>query len=709
VLIQQSHFLWAIDAVCAALGLPVHHDQIGRQFVGDQSLPALLAALGAVGATASRRKVNGKLLHKEPLPLIIWLLNEGLPQPALILAVNDDAAIFIRPTSTEPETLSLKALQSQWVGEAISAVKTAPPEIDPDSNALAQQAKQFGFSWFIPELLKHKTIWRDILFASLVIQLLALATPLFTQIIIDKVVVHRTQSTLFVVLFGMSVFVIFSSVLSWLRQYLVLHTGNRVDAVLGSAVFERLLKLPPQYFQMRPTGVISARLHGIETIREFIASTAVTLVLDLPFLLVFVAVMFYYSLTLSAIVLSVIFVIALMSALIAPMFQKRLQEQFQLGARNRAFVTEYVAGIETVKSLQFEPSLNSRYRQYFASYLRANMATKLLGNTYNSFAQGLEQIMTIAVLGVGAWMVMSGTQFTIGMLVAFQMFASRVSQPLLRLVGLWQQFQQARLSVDRLGDLMNAPMEPYSIAPKRPEGGSGQIKFEGLSFRYSDKLPWLYKNLNSTFVAGQSIAIMGPSGSGKSTLARLLQGFHQPNEGRITVDGVDIAFLSANELRANFGVVPQETTLFSGSIMDNLQLANANASFEDIVNACRLAEIYADIEKLPEGYQTHIGERGSSLSGGQRQRIAIARALLKKPKILVFDEATSALDAATAEQFAKTVNSLRGKVTMLFITHGLPRALQIDALFQLTPTGLNPVALAKPPAPAVETLAVQHE
>ena len=302
--------------------------------------------------------------------------------------------------------------------------------------------------------------------------------------------------------------------------------------------------------------------------------------------------------------------------------------------------------------------------------------------------------MSLLILGVGAWMVMNSADFTIGMLIAFQMFASRVSQPMLRLVGLWQSFQQARLSVDRLGDLMNAPIEPYTLAPKRLQSGHGNVELENLAFRYSDKLPLLYQKLYATLPAGQTVAIMGPSGSGKSTLAKMLQGFYQPTEGRIKIDGIDIANLSANELRSHFGVVPQETTLFSGTILDNLQMANPQASFEQIVTACKLAEVNSVIEALPDGYQTEIGERGAGLSGGQRQRIAIARAMLKRPKILIFDEATSALDAPTAEQFAKTINALRGKVTMLFITHGLPRGLKVDVLFQLTANGLEKVNLA---------------
>jgi subfamily B ATP-binding cassette protein HlyB/CyaB len=566
--------------------------------------------------------------------------------------------------------------------------------VDADVEQQEQQARRFGFSWFVPELLKHKKLWQEILLASLVIQLIALATPLFTQAIIDKVVVHRTQSTLIVIAIAMLVMMIFSAGLSWLRQYLVLHTGNRVDAVLGSSVFERLFKLPPLYFQHRSTGVIAARMHGVETIREFIASAAVTLILDLPFLFIFVAIMFYYSVTLTLIVLAILTVIVILSAVVAPLFQARLQEQFLLGARNQAFMTEYIVGLETVKSLQLEPQLNSKYSGYLASYLQAGFSTKQLANTYNSVSNLLEQIMTLLILAIGAYTVMHSTEFTIGMLVAFQMFSGRLSQPMLRIVGLWQQFQQASLSVDRLGDLMNAPVEPYSLTPTRVSQAKGKVEIHQIAFKYAEHLPLVYENLSLLIEPGQTIGIMGPSGCGKSTLAKLLQGFYQPSAGRILIDGVDIRYLSANELRSHFGVVPQETTLFSGTIYDNLQMASPDASFEQIAAACNMAEIHQTIEALPKGYQTEIGERGAGLSGGQKQRIAIARALLKRPSILVFDEATSALDTATAEHFAQTINSLRGKVTMLFITHGLPKGLQVDAIYRLTQQGAQRVALA---------------
>jgi ATP-binding cassette, subfamily B, bacterial HlyB/CyaB len=291
--------------------------------------------------------------------------------------------------------------------------------------------------------------------------------------------------------------------------------------------------------------------------------------------------------------------------------------------------------------------------------------------------------MTLAILCMGAWLVMTSKEFTIGMLVAFQMFASRLAQPMLHLVGLWQQFQQADIAVKRLGDIMNVPAEPYALTPSRGDKDENTIQIKSLSFRYADNLPYLYNNLNLTIKPGQCIAIMGPSGSGKSTLAKLLQGFYLPSDGSVLMDGLDIRHKAANELRSHFGVVPQETMLFSGTIFENLVLANAHATFQEVIHACKLAEIHDTIEQLPQGYQTPIGEHGTGLSGGQKQRIAIARALLKRPKILIFDEATSSLDQPTAELFARTVNKLKGRVTMVFIAHQLPKGLQVDEVITL--------------------------
>ncbi|HEX8980760.1 MAG TPA: peptidase domain-containing ABC transporter [Parasulfuritortus sp.] len=605
--------------------------------------------------------------------------------PVLLIRANGETLLYFRSGSQTPETVDIAQASSIFEPELIFVARErAGEDGKPEDIAGFETEKQkFGFRWFVPELLKHKNIWRDVVLASLAIQLVGLATPVFTQVIIDKVVVHQTNSTLIVIGVALLMFMLFTMVMTWLRQYLVLHTGNRIDAVLGSQVLRHLLRLPLPYFEQRPTGVLVARLHGVETIREFVSSAAVTLVLDFPFLLIFLAVMFYYSWQLSLIAVFLLGLICALSLLVAPVFREKLNKQFMLGARNQAFLTEYLSGMATVKSLQMEPHVEARYSDYLASYLASGFSTKQVGNSYNVLANGVEQIMTLSILIVGALLVMRNDGFTVGMLVAFQMFAGRMSQPMLRMVGLWQEFQQANIAVKRLGDILDMPNEPYALSPSRENAGHGKIDLLGVSFRYGEHHPWLYRNLDMSLKPGHLTVLMGPSGCGKSTLAKLLLGFYQPADGQIQLDGRDLRYLAANELRQVFGVVPQETVLFSGTLYDNLIMAHPHATFEDVIAACKAAEIHDHIDNLPNGYQTEIGERGTGLSGGQRQRIAIARALLKKPKVLIFDEAVSNLDQHTAEHFAKTINKLKGKVTMLFITHQIPRGLQVDEVFNL--------------------------
>ena len=625
-------------------------------------------------------RVGEGTLAKPGFPCIAFL-NDESPRPALLVRSDGKQVLYFEAGTQKPQTCPLTDL-SRFSPLAMLVLHEPAKGFSEEEGGT--RAASFGFGWFWRELLKHKAVWRDVLAASLFIQLVALATPLFTQVVIDKVVVHQTTNTLVVIAVALGMFLVFNAGMSWLRQYFVLHTGNRVDAVLGSEVFRHLLRLHLPYFEHRPTGVLIARIRAVETVREFMSGAAVSLILDFPFLLIFVAVMFFYSWQLTLVALAILLVIAGLSVAVTPLLRARLNKQFLLGARNQAFLTEYVAGIETVKSLQMEPRLESRYDEMLAAYLASGFDTRQVSNTYNVLANALEQLMTLAILCVGALLVMRNDGFTIGMLVAFQMFAGRMSQPMLRLAGLWQEFQQASIAVKRLGDIMDVPSEPHALVPSRAPEGRAEIRIEELAFRYSPDHPFLYRNLSLALQPGKLTVLTGPSGSGKSTLAKLLLGFYQPEDGRIAIDDRDVRHFSANELRQYFGVVPQETVLFSGTIYENLLAANPNAAFADVVQACKIAEIHEVIEKLPKGYNTEIGEHGVGLSGGQKQRIAIARAILKRPRVLVFDEATSSLDAATAERFAQTVNKLKSAATILFIAHQIPRGLAVDEVFSLT-------------------------
>ncbi|MEO8674225.1 MAG: peptidase domain-containing ABC transporter [Casimicrobiaceae bacterium] len=701
--IIPAELVWAVGSICNLQRTPFDAALIQSQYPPPHTTLTLIEAVRGVGFHADAVAVDVPGLRAVPQPCVVLLSPDrapaderanGSPAPAdvcepsdiefhglaLVVKIESDRVLYFRAGTNTPSIATIEEFAGMFAGVALAIAAAESAAVDDDPTG---KPASFGFRWFVPELLKHKRIWRDVLLASLFIQLIALAIPLCSQIIIDKVIVHQTSSTLVVIAVALSIFLVFSAGLSWIRQYLVSHTGNRVDAVLGMSVFTHLFRLPVRYFEHRATGVVAARLHGVETIREFLSGAAVTLLLDCPFLVIFLALMLVYSVWLTLVTLSILAAIVAISIFVAPLFQQRLNNQFLLGARNQAFLTEYIAGMETVKSLQMEPQLGRQYEEYLATYLQSNFSTRQLANTYNTVANGLEQMMSTTILCLGAWLVMRNADFTIGMLVAFQMFANRISQPMLRLVGLWQQFQQATIAVRRLADVMNAPPEPYAIAPSRDAAGPGRIEFRSVAFRYRDEMPLLFRDMNFTVGPGQCVVVTGPSGCGKSTLAKLLQGFCMPTDGQVLIDGRDTRHFAANELRGHFGVVPQETTLFSGTIYDNLVLANPFATFDQVVRACKYAEIHTAIAALPKGYQTEIGERGVGLSGGQKQRIAIARALLKRPKILIFDEATSNLDQPTADHIARTVNGLKGKVTLLFISHQIPKGLSADLAIRI--------------------------
>lgn len=676
--INKDGIGWAIGALCTLNRIPFDLALVMRQLPPPYTLASVLHGLEALGLRAALRKIPLLKLPGDVFPCLAVLKpaeSGALAEHELVLLLQADGErlLVAEKNRQAPVLVEMEDLVRRYEGHVLLG-KRSPENLE----EAGELSSKFGFRWFIPELLKYRRLWGEVLLASLALQLVGLAVPVCTQIVIDKVVVHHTVNTLAVIAAALAIFLVFNAAMGWVRQYLVLHTGNRIDAVLGHKVFGHLFALPLRYYQHRPTGVVVARALGVETIREFLSGSLVMLLLDIPFLIVFLAIMFWYSWQLTLIALAALAMISALSLLVTPLMRKRLNHQFMVGARNQAFLTEYVAGMETVKSLQMEPQLRRRYDDYLAEYLQAGFASRNLTNGYTTVSSAIDQAQTLAILCAGALLVMQDANFTVGMLVAFQMFSARFSAPVLRLVGLWQEYQQADIAVKRLGDIMNAPPEPESLIPARMTSAAEQIRIEGLGFRYSEEYPWLYRNLNFTVQADACTVVTGPSGCGKSTLLKLLLGFCLPQEGTIRIGGRDIRQMSSNELRAHYGVVPQETMLFSGSIYDNLVLANPHASFEQVAQACRLAEIHTVIEQLPQGYQTRIGEHGAGLSGGQKQRIAIARALLKQPKFLVFDEATSGLDEATAEQLARTVNQLKGKVGILMIAHRLPATLEVD-------------------------------
>ena len=519
--------------------------------------------------------------------------------------------------------------------------------------------------------------------ASFFLQIFALVSPLFFQVVIDKVLVHRGISTLDVLMIGLVAIGVFETILGILRTYLFAHTTNRIDVELGARLFRHLLALPIAYFQARRVGDSVARVRELENIRNFLTSSALTLVIDLFFTFVFLAVMFVYSPLLTWIVLGAFPVYIAISAGATPLFRRRLDEKFQRGAENQAFLVESVTGIETLKSMAVEPRMQQRWEEQLAGYVTASFRVISLGNTASQSVQLVNKLVIAATLYFGAKLVIDGG-LTVGELVAFNMLAGRVSAPVLRLAQLWQDFHQARISVARLGDILNTAAEPtYSPARAALPAIRGDVAFEHVSFRYRVDGAQVLHDASFNVPAGQVVGIVGPSGSGKSTLTKLVQRLYVPESGRVLVDGVDLAMVDTAWLRRQIGVVLQENVLFNRSVRDNIALADPAMPMERVIAAARLAGAHDFILELPEGYDTIIGERGASLSGGQRQRIAIARALIGDPRILIFDEATSALDYESERVIQQNMSEIAKGRTVFIIAHRLSTVRMADRIITI--------------------------
>ncbi|PHS67837.1 MAG: type I secretion system permease/ATPase [Methylophaga sp.] len=580
----------------------------------------------------------------------------------IIAGIESDKVLIHDPLEKAPLTLEKSSFEKAWSGRVILVTRRA---------SLSNLGGHFDFSWFVPAILKYKKLLFEVLAASFFLQLFALLTPLFFQVVIDKVLVHKALTTLDVLAIGLLGVSLFEVILGGLRTYLFSHTTNRVDVVLGAKLFKHLLALPISYFEARRVGDSIARVRELENIRNFITGSALTLVIDLFFTIIFFIVMYYYSPALTFIVLGAIPFYIILSIFITPILRKRLDDKFNRGAENQAFLVESITGVETLKAMAVEPQMQRRWEEQLAGYVGASFRAANLGNIAGQVAGFINKVTTVLILWIGATLVMTG-ELSVGQLIAFNMLAGRVSGPILRLVQLWQDFQQAGLSVRRLGDILNTPAEQgYNPGRASLPSLQGAINFEGLTFRYRPDLPEVLRNINLSVKPGEVIGIVGRSGSGKSTLTKLIQRLYVPESGRILIDGIDLALIEPTWLRRQIGVVLQENYLFNRSVRDNIALSNPGISMEVIIAASKLAGAHEFILELAEGYDTPVGERGSNLSGGQRQRIAIARALLTQPRILIFDEATSALDYESERIIQDNMQQICRDRTVFIIAHRL--------------------------------------
>ena len=627
----------------------------------------VLRALKSLGLRARAVTVEPAALGRLPLPAIAV----GRDGAFFVVAKVEGERVLIQdPTAAAPEILDFAGFASRWAGGLVLVARRA---------GLTGEPVRFGLRWFVPTLLKYRGLLAEVLVASLFLQLLGLATPLFFQVVVDKVLAHRGLTTLDVLAAGLLAASLFEALLAALRGYLFSHTTSRVDAELGARVFRHLLALPMAYFDSRRVGDSVARVRELEPVRAFLTGSSLTLFLDLLFTTAFLALMWTYSSTLTGVVLASLPVYALLSAAITPALRARVEERFTRGAENQAFLVEAVSGIETVKAMAVEPHFRRRWEDQLAAYVRASFRAGQLGNVAGQAAGLVGKVVTVATLWLGARLVMEGA-LSVGELVAFNMLSGRVTGPVLRLVQLWQDVQQVGVSVARLGDVLNAPAETsVSTAGARPRI-AGRVAFEHVGFRYRPDSPRVLEDVTLEVGPGEVLGVVGPSGSGKSTLARLLQRLHVPERGRVRVDGVDLAQVDPLWLRRQVGVVLQENVLFNRSVRENIALADPGMPLDRVVHAARLAGAHEFILAMPQGYDTLIAEQGRSLSGGQRQRIAIARALATDPRILIFDEATSALDYESERVIHSNMRFIARGRTVIVIAHRLSAVRQADRI-----------------------------
>jgi ATP-binding cassette, subfamily B, bacterial HlyB/CyaB len=652
--------LMALAILLRCHGIAADPDQI-RHRVGAArvGVTEILRCAKDFALKAQVRRTSWNRLSVTPLPGIAVLRDGGF----LILGkIIDDNLLVQRPLSPRPEAMTQAELEAIWDGDIILMTRRA---------ALTDLSRRFDIGWFLGAVHKYRRLLGEVMVASFFLQVFALISPLFFQVVIDKVLVHRSMSTLDVLVTGLVAVTVFEAILGTLRVYLFAHTTNRIDVELGARLFRHLMALPIAYFQTRRVGDSVARVRELENIRQFLTSSALTLVIDLLFTVVFLVVMFYYSTMLTLIVLASFPFYIGISAGVAPLFRRRLDEKFNRGSENQAFLVESVTGVETLKAMAVEPQMQLRWEEQLAGYVAASFRVLSLNNTASQAVQMINKLVVAATLYFGARLVIGG-ELTVGELVAFNMLAARVSMPVLRLAQIWQDFHQARLSIDRLGDILNTIPEP-SFNPGRAALPPirGQVIFEHTTFRYRIDGPEVLHDVSFSANPGQVIGIVGSSGSGKSTIAKLIQRLYVPESGRVLVDGVDLAMVDLAWLRRQIGVVLQENVLFNRSIRENIALADPAMPMERVIAAASLAGAHDFILELPEGYDTIVGERGSSLSGGQRQRVAIARALITDPRILILDEATSALDYESERAIQQNMKRISAGRTVFVIAHRL--------------------------------------
>jgi subfamily B ATP-binding cassette protein HlyB/CyaB len=609
-----------------------------------------------------------------------------IPTPALIRYRDSFAVLYAVDGKTVVLGLPSQGIINCQISQLVEELETDDANLQPQVRVLLLSAtketpkERFGLSWFVPYLSRYRRVLIEVFIASFFVQLAALANPLVIQLIIDKVIVQNSISTLNILGVLLLAVGVFEAVLTTLRTYLFVDTTNRIDMSLGSQIIDHLLRLPLRYFDKRPVGELSTRINELENIRQFLTGTALTVVLDALFSVVYIVVMLFYSWQLTLVGLGTIPLFVVVTLIAAPTVSRQLRTKAERNAETQSYLVEVMSGIQTVKAQNIELRSRFSWQKKYAKFVAAGFKTVLTSTLANSTSQFLSKLSSLLVLWVGAYLVLK-QELTLGELIAFRIISSYVTTPILRLAQIWQNFQETGLSLERLSDIVDTPQEAEldrnNISLPTVNGA---VKYENVSFRFAASGPLQLSNVTVEFAPGKFVGIVGQSGSGKSTMMKLLLRLYDTESGRILVDGYDISKVELYSLRRQIGVVPQDTLLFDGTVQENIALTNPDATTEEIIEAAQIAVAHEFIMTLPNGYNTRVGERGSALSGGQRQRIAIARSVLQRPKILVLDEATSALDYPTERQICLNLARAFKGNTVFFITHRLNTVSNADTI-----------------------------
>ncbi|MTJ09588.1 type I secretion system permease/ATPase [Anabaena sp. UHCC 0204] len=651
-----------LTMVAQYLQNPVQLEWVQRQLRG-QKPKNLVEAAEKVGLVLRKLQVNWRELRQLSFPALLlwnqanqegensqlkWVVAYGMKGNYLIIA-NPQNPDYIC------EQLPQSVVENCWDGTLWQT-------------ELVSQQEKFNLSWFTPAVWKYRGLLGEVLLASFTLQLLGLASPLITQVIIDKVMVQESLATLDVMAIALLLVATFESILGMLRLFIFTHTARRLDLSLSAQLFRHLMRLPLAYFESRRVGDTVARVQELEQIRQFLTGTALTVILDSIFAVVYLGLMFYYNIPLTFVALAVLPLFATLTIVATPILRNWLNETFNRSADSQSFLVETVTGIHSVKAHAAEPVARERWEGLFARFIRTSFKASTTSNISSNIGDFLTNFSTLLILWFGAKLVID-QQLTIGQLIAFQMLSGRVTSPLLRLVQLWQNLQQVLLSVDRIGDILNAAPETEAGTGLVLPSLKGEVNFEQVFFRYNANTEPVLKGISFNVEPGQFVGIVGRSGSGKSTLSKIIQRLYQIESGRILIDGFDIKSADLASLRQQIAVVLQEDFLFNGTILENITLGNPDISAEQVVEAARLAVAHDFISQLPYGYENNVGERGTALSGGQRQRIALARLFLASAPILILDEATSALDSETEQQVLQNLKNVSTNRTVFLIAH----------------------------------------